>query len=146
MDHLWPCPASTLYPTSKGGWLSTLRTVLPGSFLLVTSSMRRLWRRLQGAESDVKIHRINERIHWSVRERCSWPVTLVDGVGKVKYAPRNLGSSIDVAEPTALEWRLLDRSRLWEGRCPLEEEGATCQCSERPATRIGRMEPPAAAA
>jgi hypothetical protein len=123
-----------------------VRTILPGSVLLVSSGMRRLWRRLQGAEGEVKIHRINERIHWSVRERCSWPVTLVDGIGKTKYAPPNLGPHPEQAEPTALEGRLLDRTRVWEGRCPLEEEGAACQCSERPATRNGSMERPVAAA
>jgi uncharacterized protein (DUF2235 family) len=138
MDHIWPCSACTLYPTTKIRLLGRIRNILPGSFPLIRSRMRRLWRRIQGGEGDVKIHRLAEKIHWSVRERCNWPVTLVHGVGKVKYAPPNLGPHVkEVVEPTPLEWRLLARTRLWEGRCPLEEEGVACQCSERASTRIG---------
>ncbi len=93
------------------------------------------------------IHRLNEKIHWSVVERCSWPETLVDGLGKTKYTPANLGpAGKEVLEPSALELRLLDRTRLWEGKCPLEEEGLPCHCSERASTRIGRPGQPAVAA
>jgi uncharacterized protein (DUF2235 family) len=147
MEELWPCSACTLYPTSKGGRFTSVRSVLPGSFPLIRSRLRRLWRWLQGAEGEVNIHRINEKVHWSVPERCGWPETLVDGVGKVKYAPANLPQHIkEIAEPTELERRLLDRTRLWEGRCPLEQEGLPCHCSERPASRIGAAPPPAVAA
>lgn len=146
-DQLWPCPACTLYPTSKGGRFASVRSVLPGSFPLIRSRLQRLWRWLTGAEGGVKIHRINEKVHWSVRERCSWPETLVDRAGKTKYAPANLPKHIkEIAEPTQLEWKLLDRTRLWEGRCPLEQEGLRCHCSERPATRVGVSQSPAVAA
>jgi len=147
MDHVWPCSACTLYPTTKVRLFGRVRSILPGSFPLISSWMRRIWRRMQGGEGNVKIHRLNEKIHWSVVERCSWPETLVDGVGKTKYAPPNLGRHVkEVVEPTALEQRLLDRTRLWEGRCPLEEEGLTCHCSERASTRIGGPQQPAVAA
>jgi uncharacterized protein (DUF2235 family) len=147
MDHIWPCSACTLYPTIKVRLLGRVRSVLPGAFPLVASGLRRTWRRLAGAESNVLIHRLNEKIHWSVVERCSWPETLVDGRGKAKYTPANLGpAGKEVVEPSALELRLLDRTRLWEGKCPLEEEGLPCHCSERASTRIGRPGQPAVAA
>ena len=147
MDQLWPCSACKIYPTSKGGWFASVRDVLPGSLPLIRSRIRRLWRWIQGGEKEVNIHRVNEKVHWSVLERCSWPETLVDGIGKVKYAPKNLSAQIkEVSEPTELERKLLDRTRLWEGHCPLESEGLPCHCSERPATRIGGSRPPAVAA
>jgi uncharacterized protein (DUF2235 family) len=148
MAHVWPCSACTLYPTSRGGRFTTIRNVLPGTFPLIPSMMKRLWRRFQGGEIGVSIHRLNEKVHWSVRERLSWPETLVDGRGKVKYAPANLKAyEKDVVEPNAFELSLLDRNRLWEGRCPLEQEGLKCYCSERESTRIGRVhQQPAAAA
>jgi len=147
MTHLWPCSACAIYPTSKGGRFTSVRSVLPGTFPLVPSRLRRLWRRMQGGEKGVKIRRINEKVHWSVRERCSWPETLVDGIGKAKYAPANLRAyDKEVAEPSELELRLLARTRLWEGRCPLEKEGLPCHCSERASTRIGADLQSAAAA
>jgi uncharacterized protein (DUF2235 family) len=135
MRTVWPCTAATLYRSSKGGAFTAARNILPGEFSLVRSRLGRTWRWLKGAESDVKIRRINEKLHWSVPERCAWPTTLVDGLGKQPYKPANLVKlTSDVAEPTALEERLRARNRDWKGNCPLVDTGAECVCAKRAAS------------
>jgi uncharacterized protein (DUF2235 family) len=148
-----PCPADTLHAAGwLPSWLAAERTILPGSFPLVRSWLRRWWRRRHGAEEDVMIHRINERLHWSVRARCGWPEALVDRVGKARYAPANLAAVLprladaDIAEPTALELRLLgarhDPPAM--AACALKGQGGTCPCCERASAPLADAAPAAA--
>jgi uncharacterized protein (DUF2235 family) len=136
MDRVRPCPAGTLYPTGKIAWLAAARSILPGSFPLVRSLSKRWWRRLQGAEHGVEIARINEKIHWSVRERCGWPETLVDGVGRARYAPANLATVMgrltedDISRPTGLELRL-QQALGTRPACSLKAQGGACLCCDR---------------
>jgi len=102
MRTVWPCTAATLSRSSKGGAFTAARNILPGEFSLVRSRLRRIGRRLKGAESEVKIRRINEKLHWSVLDRCAWSTTLVDGLGKQGYKPANLKKlTTDVVKQTA---------------------------------------------
>ena len=104
MRTVWPCTAATLYRSSKGGAFTAARNILPGEVSLVRSRLRRIGRRLKGAKSEVRIRRIDEKLHWGVPERCAWPTTLVEGLGEQKYKPANLKKlTSDVASPTALE-------------------------------------------
>ena len=136
MATVWPCTADTLYRSSNGTFFADLRSILPGRIPLIRSRLRR-WRRwLAGQEPNVSIQRINEKLHWSVPERCGLPVTLVDGLGKQKYAPKNLAANAkEVVQPSELELRLLKRDR-WvdenqEDKCPLKASGHECQCANR---------------
>jgi uncharacterized protein (DUF2235 family) len=134
MNTVWPCAAGTLYRSSRGGMFTRVRDILPGDISLIRSRMRRLWKWLAGQEADVKIKRINEKLHWSVQERCNWQTTLVDGLGKRRYAPANLKPHIkEVAERTELEQRLLDRGRNWAKKCAIEEAGFECECARNAA-------------
>jgi hypothetical protein len=131
LNTIWPCSAATLYRSSNGGVFTSTRDILPGSFPLVASRIRGGWRRLLGKEAGVMIHRINEAVHWSVRERSSWKNTLVDGLGPRSYAPANLKSIAKVIDPSPLEESLLSRDRDWKGKCPLEAAGLVCECQTR---------------
>ena len=147
LETVWPCSACTIYPTSKGGTFSSVRSILPGSFPLARAGLSGL-KRLFGGKPAVKIHRINEKVHWSVQERCSWPKSVVDGLGEQRYAPANLGPKItEIAEANAYERQLVDRSRDWTGHCALETAGFECQCRSRGAAagKSGAQQPPAAA-
>jgi uncharacterized protein (DUF2235 family) len=149
-QHVRPCPAGMLYPAGWLPWLVAQRSILPGSFPLVRSTLRHWWRRLHGAEQGVAIARINEKVHWSVRARCGWPEVLVDRVGRAKYAPANLAAVLDrladddVSAPTALELRLLPAQHDRSG-CTLKALGGACQCCERPPAFSGLPSPAAAA-
>ncbi len=129
---VWPCPAATLYRSSKGGPFTAARKIMPGDVDLVRSRFSRAWRWWKGAEGNVQIRRINEKLHWSVPERAALPATLVDGLGKRPYKPVNLSKlTSDVAAPTMLEERLMSRGRDWDDNCPLKEAGAECVCAKR---------------
>jgi uncharacterized protein (DUF2235 family) len=144
---VWPCTAATLYRSSTGGLFTGARSVLPGSFPLVRSRVRSAWRWLTGAEPGVTIHRINEKLHWSVPERCNWQTTLVDGLDNQKYAPANLTPHAkEVVAPTALEQGLLERNRDWTGNCPLASLGIQCECITRGVGRAGADQRSSAAA
>ena len=100
------------------------------------------------------IHRIAERLHWSVRARCEWPDALVDGIGKARYAPANLAAVMgrltdaDIARPTALELRLItaQRKQAVAATCSLEAQGGTCRCCEPPSVDVAAARPAAAMA
>jgi hypothetical protein len=129
-------------------WLEAQRTILPGAFPLLRSGLKRWWRRLHGAEEGVTIRRINEKVHWSVRERLGRPEALDSRVGRARYAPANLAAVLarltdaDVTTPTPLELRLqthpiqtpsaaaglLAPPVTAASTCPLVQQGGKCRC------------------
>ena len=150
-----PCPAGMLYRAGWLSWLAAKRSILPGSFPLVRSGLKRWWRRRHGAEEGVEIQRISEKVHWSVRERCGWPEALVDGVGRARYAPANLAAIMsgltedDITKPTALELRLLEARHVpaatllaapdaAASACPLKQQGGECRCGAPQARATGQ--------
>jgi hypothetical protein len=134
MDTVWPCTADTLYRSATRPAFMRIRNVLPGEFPLVRSRLRRLRRWWKGQDTKVAIHRVNEKLHWSVPERCQCPVTLVDGLGNRKYAPANLAANAkEIAKMTKLEAKLLTRART---DCPLKAGGHECQCAKRDAGAV----------
>jgi uncharacterized protein (DUF2235 family) len=144
LKTVWPCTAATLYRSSKGGAFTGLRNILPGDYSLVRSRLQRLYRWLTGRETNVEIRRINEKLHWSVPERCGWPTALVDGLGQRKYAPANLHKAPkEVVDPTPLERDLLDRNRDWKSHCQF---GDDCVCAKRGASAAPSSERPSEAA
>jgi uncharacterized protein (DUF2235 family) len=153
-----PCPAGMLYPAHWLPWLAARRSVLLGSFPLVRSALRNWWRRLHGAEEGVQVRRINEKVHWSVRERCGWPEALVDRVGRAKYAPANLAAVMrglaedDVTKPTPLELRLLQAPHAEAAArapvpsvCVLKQQGGECRCREATSAHDAGAQPAAVA-
>lgn len=135
MSTVWPCSADTLYRSATRPAFMRFRNVLPGDFPLIRSRLRRLRRWWKGQETKIAIHRINEKLHWSVPERCQCAVTLVDGLGYKKYAPANLAPNAkDIAPMTKLEAKLMQRVRTPE--CPLKAGGHECQCAKRGAPAV----------
>jgi uncharacterized protein (DUF2235 family) len=128
MDAVWPCSASMLYRSSRGGWFNPLRSIMPeapkndGGWLSRLLGVRRR-----------RSTRINEKVHWSVRERQSWAATLAEKTSVAKYVPPNLRSPKQYSEPLALELKLLERTaiRQWTGKCPMESSDLPCQCATR---------------
>jgi uncharacterized protein (DUF2235 family) len=128
MDAVWPCSASMLYRSSRGGWFNPLRSIMPeppksdGGWLGGLFGPRRR-----------RSTRINEHVHWSVRERQKWAATLAEKTDVSKYAPPNLRSPKQYSKPLALELKLLERSptRPWTGKCPMEKLNMPCQCATR---------------
>jgi hypothetical protein len=136
MRTVWPCSADTLYRSATRPAFMRKRDVLPGDFQLVRSRLRRLRRWLKGQETNVAIHRVNEKLHWSVADRSQCAVALVDGVGSQKYEPFNLARHAkEIAPVTALEAKLLERDR--STNCPLKAGGHACQCAQRAARAAG---------
>ena len=130
MKTVWPCSACMLYRTSRGGWFNPTRSILPevpkeaGVWAFIAGVLGR--RRSRST-------RINEEVHWSVRERQQWAATLVEKIGVAKYAPPNLRRDIkEYSKALPLELKLLDRTaRSWTGHCPLEKAKLPCQCAGR---------------
>ena len=130
MGMVWPCSAATLYHSSKRNWLNPARAVLPpmpkttgfGARIMQMLGFRR--RRFQ---------RVNERLHWSVHERCRWGSTLVDNGDPCKYTPGNVSPSAKrFTRPLALEVMLSDHSlREWGERCPMKKLNKSCECKAR---------------
>lgn len=151
MTNVWPCTADTLYRSATRPAFMRARDVLPGAFPLVRSRLRRLRRWWKGQDTKVAIQRVNEKLHWSVPERCQWDVTLVDGLGQRKYAPANLTPNAkDVAPITRMETKLLQRVRPRSARpdlkpppplCPLAGADHECQCAKRGALAAGADAP-----
>jgi len=134
-DDVWPCSACTLYTSSRWNWLNPSRPVLPKPPTGLWASVR-AWlggRRRQPV-------RLNERVHWSVKERLGWPVALADKGPPGRYAPSNLQGVTEFTEPLALEAALADHhnGRLWTGKCPMERAGKACQCKARDMEAMGR--------
>ncbi len=135
LKTVWPCSADTLYRSATRPAFMKRRQVLPGSFPLVRSRLRRLRRWWKGQETKVEISRVNEKLHWSVGERCQCAVALVDGLGNRKYAPANLTPKAkEIARITELEAKLLARDR--GATCPLKAGGHECQCAKSAAGSV----------
>jgi uncharacterized protein (DUF2235 family) len=136
-ESVSPCSAATLRRPGIGWLVSRLRPavrqVLPRPRTAIGVRILHMLRKLVRLAGAAPPKPINEKVHWSVLERRSWPITLV-GRRQRKYAPTNLPARIDeVAKPTEREIRMRDASRAWDvankvQRCPLEEVGARCQC------------------
>lgn len=128
---VWPCSAATLYRTSWGGPFARVRSILPKpANTLITRAARFA---LAPFRRQRIIHtRVNEGVHWSVRERAQWPQALVDGKVRV-YKPKNLRVLPDeVSDVTDLEAMLLRRDRPdWSKNCPLRQKGKDCVCEAR---------------
>ena len=135
MKTVWPCSACMLYRSSRGGWFNPTRSILPeapkeaGVWAFITGLLGR--RRSRST-------RINEEVHWSVRERQQWAATLVEKIGVAKYAPPNLRRDVkEYSKALPLELKLLDRTaRSWTDHCPLEKAKLPCQCATRDPQRV----------
>jgi hypothetical protein len=76
-----------------------------------------------------RFQRVNERLQWSVHERCRWGSTLVDNGDPCKYTPGNVSPSAKrFTRPLALEVMLSDHSlREWGERCPMKKLNKSCE-------------------
>jgi uncharacterized protein (DUF2235 family) len=149
MKTVWPCTASTAYRTSRGGPFARVRSILPkaASQTFVARALRLLAEPIKKNRGIIRT-RVNETVHWSVRERLGWPAALLDGKGLRKYEPKNLRQLPRAdAKPTDLEMRLLDRGRAdWDANCPLMKIGKQCQCAAREQLAAPAAEPSRSAA
>lgn len=114
-EEVWPCSAGMVYRTSKGGWFSKARTILPAIQEMV--------------KPDPKLRiRLNEAVHWSVKERYRFEKAPMEGLGFTKYAPGNLKTET-YSKPTRLEQELCSPTREWlPDKCPLKGAGLPCEC------------------
>jgi uncharacterized protein (DUF2235 family) len=144
LEEIWPCSASTLYRTSRGGPFARVRSILPEPSKTMLARFLRTLKKPFSRRARFPRQRLNEHVHWSVAERCNWPTALVDGKGARKYAPRNLrGSLKDHCKPTELELRLADPGREdWERHCPLRAKGEKCLCATRQQAAAAADQPP----
>ena len=129
---LWPCSAATLYKTTRTKLFNPIRPVLPPPPKpdgLWSKFMRMLGFRRR------RFVRVNERLHWSVRERCGYPATLVDGMKPCAYKPPNLPvRATEYTEPLPLEIELADHSKRdggWVENCPMLKIKQACACKAR---------------
>jgi hypothetical protein len=147
LGEIWPCPASTLYHTGRGAPIGRFRSILPRPDDTLSS---RIWEGLNIALGRRRHsrRRLNETLHWSVKQRLDWENALVDKRGAQKYAPANLRKrkGLQFSAPDELELKLVGRDRDWVARCPLENAGLPCRCIQLEvlASKEGR-EPQAAA-
>lgn len=132
MRQLWPCSAATLYKSTNTNWFNPIRPVLPPPPKpdgLWSKFMRMLGFRRR------RFVRVNERLHWSVRERCGYPATIVDGVTPCAYKPANIPSSAtEYTEPLPLEIKLADHTKRvgeWALNCPMQKIKQACACKAR---------------
>ena len=146
-NEIWPCSASVLYRTSRGGPFARVRSIYPRPSETMLANVLRKIGGLFSKKARIARRRVNEEVHWSVAERCSWPRALVQGLKLRKYAPRNLRAvKVKGSTPTVLEQRLLRRDRAkWKDNCPLLKMGEKCLCEtragrrpNRPAIKVGR--------
>jgi hypothetical protein len=90
--------------------------------------------------------RVNERLHWSVRERCGYPATMVDGVKPCAYKPANVPpSATEYTEPLPLEIKLADHNTRvgeWALNCPMQKIKQTCVCKARDLKAAGSKSAP----
>jgi hypothetical protein len=84
-EHFWPCAVCSLYRSDRGWLLSNLRPFRRSVFAK-PEMMETL---LRGKKEIREMHRINEKIHWSVIERLGRNA-IVDGSISRMYAPDNL--------------------------------------------------------
>jgi len=132
MRQLWPCSAATLYKSTSTNLFNPIRPVLPPPPKpdgLWSKFMRMLGFRRR------RFVRVNERLHWSVRERCGYPATIVDGVTPCAYKPANIPSSAtEYTEPLPLEIMLADHNKReggWALNCPMQKIKQPCACKAR---------------
>jgi len=130
MRDIWPCAAGTLYRSSKGGWMSRARNILPAVVQAAAGSTAEIRQRF----------RVNEYVHWSAKERTLFDKTPVDGVGFVKYAP---GFKVDDhPDPSTLEQQLCNPNREWlADKCPLKGANLPCECMTRVPHAIASRDP-----
>jgi hypothetical protein len=125
---VWPCSACTLYTTTSWRRLNPARTILPGRSSGLTAFLKGQRRRPPRIP-------INERVHWSVKERLGWDKTLSDEGGPCRYAPANLPEELTaLTQPLPLEVDLLRPDSKREGGrpCPMRAAGLLpCQCEKR---------------
>lgn len=120
-QEIWPCAAGIAYRTSKRAWLAKSRVIMPIIEKVKESSAAAKRRRL----------RVNENVHWSVKERHDFEKAPVDGVGFQKYAPPNLKVE-NYSKPTELERALCSPNRDWhDAKCPLKAANQPCVCKMR---------------
>ena len=121
------------YAPGGRGLLAATRSVLPK---LPDSLGAKAWRALRNwlAGKERKLGaRVNEYVHWSVRDRLRYQNTWVDGLGACKYEPRNVKGIDKYADPTELEAGLVDPARPGrkdEKRCAFHEAGLPCECEQ----------------
>jgi uncharacterized protein (DUF2235 family) len=131
LAEIWPCPASTLYRSGSAAPIGRFRSILPRP---ADTLMARVWEGLNIALGRRRRsrRRMNEELHWSVKQRLDWENALVDKRGPQKYAPGNLKtkSNLKYSEPSDLELMLVGRGRDWMARCPMEAAGIPCRCIE----------------
>lgn len=121
LDEVWPCAAGTLYRTSKRAWLAKSRIIMP----IIRKAKQ------NSRAANLQRFRINENVHWSVKERYGYDKTPVDGVGYQKYAPGNLKAE-KYSDPNQLEETLCNPNRNWlEDKCPLKAANQPCECKLR---------------
>lgn len=142
MKMVWPCSAAMLYHTSRHRWFNPARPVLPP--MPATKGLRARIMRLLGFRRR-RFMRVNEKLHWSVKERRTWDATLVDNGDPCKYKPANVAANLaDYSRPRELEVLLADHSkRDWTGHCPMEKVNKTCACRSR---KFAALDAPAAQA
>ena len=147
MNIVWPCSACTLYHTSRGGWFNPIRSVLPPApgTTGLWAAIRRMFQVKKGRGV-----RVNEKLHWSVKERLAWDNTLVDNGPPCKYLPSNVPSkAAGFTVPLPLEVLLADhnhpkRKDRWPGKCPMKALNQPCQCAARDFKALGAASIPAA--
>jgi uncharacterized protein (DUF2235 family) len=131
LAEIWPCPASTLYRSGRAAPIGRFRSILPRP---ADTLMARVWEGLNIALGRRRRsrRRMNEELHWSVKQRLDWENALVDKRGPQKYVPGNLKtkSTLKYSEPSDLELMLVGRDRDWMARCPMEDKGLPCRCVE----------------
>jgi uncharacterized protein (DUF2235 family) len=127
---IWPCAAGILYRSSKRKWLSKARSILPAVVQAAAGSQAEIRQRF----------RVNEYVHWSVKERTLFDKTPVDGVGFVKYAP---GFKVDDhPDVSTLEEQLCSPNREWlPEKCPLKGANLPCECMTRVPHTIASRDP-----
>lgn len=127
---IWPCAAGTLYRSSTRKWLTQARSILPAAVQAAAGSTAAIRQRF----------RVNEYVHWSVKERCRFDKTPVDGVGFVKYAP---GFKVDkYPDVSTLEEELCNPNRKWLAeKCPLKGANLPCECMTRVPHTIAETRP-----
>ncbi len=147
LKTIWPCSASTLYRTSRGGRFARVRNILPEPSDTLLARLRRAIKEWSTGRKRIGRTRVNEEVHWSVAERCNWPAALVEGSGARKYSPNNLrGTLKEFSKPTDLELKLIDMTRPgWGENCPMRKLGKDCQCATRGQARAP-VAPPARSA
>ena len=139
LEQVWPCTAGTLYLSSKGGWFSRARSVLPAAVGGTASGSTGK----AGTANSKRRLRVNEGVHWSVQDRVALDGTPVDGVGVQKYAPGNLKAD-KYSVPSDLEIKLCSPGRKWrDEKCPRVKLKLPCECKLRPPIAMRGLGQPA---